>query len=121
MPQIVFLPTIFDKDAFMVYLQVCDCVCVCMGGQRVEEESLVKNSSACKDYLIEAMKYHLLPDEQRSMMKTVRTRVRTPVSYPKVSTWSVGTGVGAACLVLQVWIKAKKNCVCSARPVGTAP
>lgn len=52
--------------------------------QRVEEETLVKNSSACKDYLIEAMKYHLLPAEQRSMMKTVRTRVRTPVSYPKV-------------------------------------
>uniref|UniRef100_A0A673KNB2 Kelch-like protein 2 n=1 Tax=Sinocyclocheilus rhinocerous TaxID=307959 RepID=A0A673KNB2_9TELE len=52
--------------------------------QRVEEETLVKNSSACKDYLIEAMKYHLLPAEQRSMMKTIRTRVRTPVSYPKV-------------------------------------
>ncbi|KAL4640376.1 kelch-like protein 2 isoform X1 [Arapaima gigas] len=52
--------------------------------QRVEEESLVKNSSACKDYLIEAMKYHLLPADQRSMMKTIRTRMRTPVSYPKV-------------------------------------
>ncbi|KAM9450220.1 kelch-like protein 2 [Clarias gariepinus] len=52
--------------------------------QRVEEETLVKNSSACKDYLIEAMKYHLLPAEQRSLMKTIRTRVRTPVSYPKV-------------------------------------
>ncbi|XP_015199982.1 kelch-like protein 2 isoform X1 [Lepisosteus oculatus] len=52
--------------------------------QRVEEESLVKNSSACKDYLIEAMKYHLLPADQRSMMKTIRTRMRTPVSLPKV-------------------------------------
>uniref|UniRef100_A0A8C2K856 Kelch-like family member 2 n=1 Tax=Cyprinus carpio TaxID=7962 RepID=A0A8C2K856_CYPCA len=52
--------------------------------QRVEEETLVKNSSACKDYLIEAMKYHLLPAEQRSTMKTIRTRVRTPISYPKV-------------------------------------
>ncbi|MBN3291114.1 KLHL2 protein, partial [Polypterus senegalus] len=52
--------------------------------QRVEEESLVKNSSACKDYLIEAMKYHLLPAEQRAMMKTIRTRMRTPVSLPKV-------------------------------------
>ncbi|KPP76371.1 kelch-like protein 2-like [Scleropages formosus] len=51
---------------------------------RVEEESLVKNSSACKDYLIEAMKYHLLPADQRSMMKTIRTRMRTPVSHPKV-------------------------------------
>ncbi len=57
-------------------------MCVCI--QRVEEETLVKNSSACKDYLIEAMKYHLLPTEQRSMMKTIRTRARTPISYPKV-------------------------------------
>uniref|UniRef100_A0A3B3Q6K2 Kelch like family member 2 n=1 Tax=Paramormyrops kingsleyae TaxID=1676925 RepID=A0A3B3Q6K2_9TELE len=52
--------------------------------QRVEEETLVKNSSACKDYLIEAMKYHLLPADQRSMMKTIRTRMRTPISLPKV-------------------------------------
>ncbi|KAG5849451.1 kelch-like protein 2 isoform X1 [Anguilla anguilla] len=52
--------------------------------QRVEEETLVKNSSACKDYLIEAMKYHLLPADQRALMKTVRTRMRTPVSLPKV-------------------------------------
>uniref|UniRef100_A0A674HZ31 Kelch like family member 2 n=1 Tax=Terrapene triunguis TaxID=2587831 RepID=A0A674HZ31_9SAUR len=52
--------------------------------QRVEEETLVKNSSACKDYLIEAMKYHLLPTEQRALMKSTRTRLRTPVSLPKV-------------------------------------
>ncbi|XP_078398287.1 kelch-like protein 2 isoform X2 [Cetorhinus maximus] len=52
--------------------------------QRVEEETLVKNSNACKDYLIEAMKYHLLPADQRALMKTTRTRLRTPVSLPKV-------------------------------------
>ncbi|KAF7231748.1 kelch-like protein 2 [Nothobranchius furzeri] len=52
--------------------------------QRVEEESLIKNSSACKDYLIEAMKYHLLPADQRALMKTARTRMRTPASSPKV-------------------------------------
>ncbi|XP_073088726.1 kelch-like protein 2 isoform X2 [Manis javanica] len=52
--------------------------------QRVEEEALVKNSSACKDYLIEAMKYHLLPTEQRMLMKSSRTRLRTPMSLPKV-------------------------------------
>ncbi|XP_029426946.1 kelch-like protein 2 isoform X2 [Rhinatrema bivittatum] len=52
--------------------------------QRVEEETLVKNSSACKDYLIEAMKYHLLPNDQRTLMKSKRTRQRTPVSLPKV-------------------------------------
>lgn len=53
--------------------------------QRVEEEILVKNSSACKDYLIEAMKYHLLPLEQRALMKSIRTRLRTPSCLPKVS------------------------------------
>ncbi|KAM6149788.1 kelch-like protein 2 isoform 2-T2 [Erethizon dorsatum] len=52
--------------------------------QRVEEEALVKNSSACKDYLIEAMKYHLLPTEQRVLMKSVRTRLRTPMNLPKL-------------------------------------
>uniref|UniRef100_A0ABK0LT50 Kelch-like family member 2 n=1 Tax=Rattus norvegicus TaxID=10116 RepID=A0ABK0LT50_RAT len=52
--------------------------------QRVEEEALVKNSSACKDYLIEAMKYHLLPTEQRMLMKSVRTRLRTPMNLPKL-------------------------------------
>ena len=53
--------------------------------QRVEEEALVKNSSACKDYLIEAMKYHLLPLDQRLLIKNPRTKPRTPVSLPKVS------------------------------------
>ncbi|XP_063166875.1 kelch-like protein 2 isoform X4 [Candoia aspera] len=52
--------------------------------QRVEEEILVKNSSACKDYLIEAMKYHLLPLEQRALMKTTRTKLRTPACLPKL-------------------------------------
>ncbi|NXY45244.1 KLHL2 protein, partial [Ceuthmochares aereus] len=54
--------------------------------QRVEEEILVKNSSACKDYLIEAMKYHLLPTEQRALMKSTRTKLRTPASLPKTKT-----------------------------------
>nr|XP_021493525.1 kelch-like protein 2 isoform X3 [Meriones unguiculatus] len=58
--------------------------------QRVEEEALVKNSSACKDYLIEAMKYHLLPTEQRMLMKSVRTRLRTPMNLPKVLMVVVG-------------------------------
>ncbi|XP_010707771.1 kelch-like protein 2 isoform X2 [Meleagris gallopavo] len=52
--------------------------------KRVEEEILVKNSSACKDYLIEAMKYHLLPTEQRALMKSTRTKLRTPASLPKL-------------------------------------
>nr|XP_015205271.1 PREDICTED: kelch-like protein 3 isoform X2 [Lepisosteus oculatus] len=50
----------------------------------VEEEALIKNNNTCKDFLIEAMKYHLLPADQRHLMKTARTRPRTPVSLPKV-------------------------------------
>ncbi|XP_029112971.1 kelch-like protein 3 isoform X2 [Scleropages formosus] len=52
--------------------------------QIVEEEALIKNNSTCKDFLIEAMKYHLLPADQRHLIKTDRTRPRTPVSLPKV-------------------------------------
>ncbi|XP_061542338.1 kelch-like protein 3 isoform X1 [Phycodurus eques] len=52
--------------------------------QIVEEEALIKNNNTCKDFLIEAMKYHLLPADQRHLIKTDRTRPRTPVSIPKV-------------------------------------
>ncbi|XP_039629856.1 kelch-like protein 3 isoform X2 [Polypterus senegalus] len=52
--------------------------------QTVEEEALIKNNNTCKDFLIEAMKYHLLPADQRHLMKNARTRPRTPVSLPKV-------------------------------------
>ena len=46
--------------------------------ERVETEPLIKRSFACKDYLIEAMKYHLLPRNQRMNIQTPRTRSRTP-------------------------------------------
>ncbi|MBN3305873.1 KLHL3 protein, partial [Amia calva] len=52
--------------------------------QIVEEEALIKNNNTCKDFLIEAMKYHLLPMDQRHLMKNSRTRPRTPISLPKV-------------------------------------
>lgn len=52
--------------------------------QRVEEEPLLKANLECKDFLIEAMKYHLLKGEQRIMYKTPRTKPRTPVGLPKV-------------------------------------
>ncbi|KAK2904415.1 kelch-like protein 3 isoform X1 [Channa argus] len=52
--------------------------------QIVEEEALIKNNGTCKDFLIEAMKYHLLPADQRHLIKTDRTRPRTPISIPKV-------------------------------------
>ncbi|KAK1904444.1 Kelch-like protein 3 [Dissostichus eleginoides] len=48
--------------------------------QIVEEEALIKNNNTCKDFLIEAMKYHLLPADQRHLIKTDRTRPRTPIS-----------------------------------------
>ncbi|GAB1298256.1 Kelch-like protein 3 [Apodemus speciosus] len=41
--------------------------------QTVEEEALIKNNSTCKDFLIEAMKYHLLPLDQRLLIKNPRT------------------------------------------------
>nr|XP_009862126.1 kelch-like protein 3 [Ciona intestinalis] len=51
--------------------------------ERVDQESLVKNNDLCKDFLIEAMKYHLLSPEHRAMMKISRTRPRTPKGMPK--------------------------------------
>ena len=51
---------------------------------RVETEMLVKNNNMCKDFLIEAMKYHLLSNEQRSSVQSPRTRPRTPIGLPKV-------------------------------------
>ncbi|XP_048258603.1 kelch-like protein 2 isoform X2 [Haliotis rufescens] len=52
--------------------------------QRVEEEPLVKTNSRCKDFLIEAMKYHLLKSDQKIMFKTPRTQPRNPIGLPKV-------------------------------------
>ncbi|XP_052226159.1 kelch-like protein 3 isoform X3 [Dreissena polymorpha] len=49
--------------------------------QHVEEEPLMKANSRCKDFLLEAMKFHLLKGEQKAIFKTPRTIPRTP---PKV-------------------------------------
>lgn len=54
--------------------------------QRVEEEPLLKGNLPCKDFLIEAMKYHLLRAEQKVLYATPRTKPRTPVGRPKVCT-----------------------------------
>ncbi|XP_067936553.1 kelch-like protein 3 isoform X2 [Watersipora subatra] len=52
---------------------------------KVEEEELIKNDSRCKDYLIEALKYHLFKsNEGYSPIVTPRTKRRTPVGLPKV-------------------------------------
>ena len=53
--------------------------------QHVGEESLIKNNSMCKDFLIEAMKFHLLKGDQKLTYKTPRTKARTPIGLPKVS------------------------------------
>ncbi|XP_034037888.1 kelch-like protein 3 isoform X2 [Thalassophryne amazonica] len=52
--------------------------------QIVEKDVLIKNNNTCKDFLIEAMKYHLLPADQRHLIQTDRTRPRTPIGIPKV-------------------------------------
>lgn len=46
----------------------------------VEAEDLVKYNSQCKDLLIEAMKYHLMP-EMRRYLQTNRTKVREGELY----------------------------------------
>ncbi|XP_066901681.1 kelch-like protein 3 isoform X4 [Halyomorpha halys] len=51
---------------------------------RVEEEPLLQANLKCKDYLIEALKYHLLKGEQRLSLNTPRTKPRQPIGLPKV-------------------------------------
>jgi len=52
--------------------------------QRVEQEPLIKNNSVCKDFLIEALKYHLLRPEQKIHFASPRTKQRSPAGLPKV-------------------------------------
>ena len=52
--------------------------------ERVETEPLIKRSFACKDFLIEALKYHLVPRFQRNFIQSPRTRSRLPIGFPKV-------------------------------------
>ncbi|KAJ8979857.1 hypothetical protein NQ317_016041 [Molorchus minor] len=52
--------------------------------QRVEEEPLLKADIQCKDYLIEALKYHLLKGDNKTLFRTPRTKPRQPVGLPKV-------------------------------------
>ncbi|RZC35636.1 ring canal kelch -like [Asbolus verrucosus] len=51
---------------------------------RVEEEPLLKVDLQCKDYLIEALKYHLLKGDNKTTFRTPRTKPRQPVGLPKV-------------------------------------
>lgn len=52
--------------------------------QRVENEPLLKGDLQCKDFIIEALKYHLLKGEAKNSLKTSRMIPRQPVGLPKV-------------------------------------
>ena len=53
---------------------------------RVEGEPLLKTNDHCKDYIIEAMKYHLLKGDMKLSMSLTspRTKPRQPIGLPKV-------------------------------------
>lgn len=54
--------------------------------QRVEKEPLLAGDIQCKDLIIEALKYHLLKNEQKLVFSfnTPRTIPRRPIGRPKV-------------------------------------
>lgn len=51
---------------------------------RVENEPFLKADLMCKDFLIEALKFHLLKGEAKISFKTPRTIPRQPVGLPKI-------------------------------------
>jgi len=53
---------------------------------KVDHEPLLKANDSCKDYIIEAMKYHLLKGDMKLAMSlsSPRTKPRQPVGLPKV-------------------------------------
>lgn len=51
---------------------------------RVENEPLIKEDLLCKDYIIEALKYHLLKTDTKNTFKTIRTIPRQPIGLPKI-------------------------------------
>ena len=53
---------------------------------RVESEPLLKTNDNCKDFIIEAMKYHLLKGDLKLSMSLTspRTKPRQPIGLPKV-------------------------------------
>lgn len=51
---------------------------------RVENELLLKQDLLCKDFIIEALKFHLLKGNAKSCFKTPRTIPRKPIGLPKI-------------------------------------
>ena len=54
---------------------------------QVDHEPLLKANDSCKDFIIEAMKFHLLKGDHKLAMSlsSPRTRPRQPVGLPKVT------------------------------------
>jgi len=52
--------------------------------QHVEENILMRSNPACQNLLIEALKYHLLREEQKCFFQSPRIRPRLPIELPKV-------------------------------------
>ena len=48
----------------------------------VDSENLVRENTECKELLLEAMRYHLMP-EQRSSLTTIRTTSRYEPTFLK--------------------------------------
>ena len=79
----------------------------------VDSEALVRENAECKELLLEAMKYHLLP-EQRSALTTERTVERRPEGM-RPYLFAVGT---CMCRPLRLCNTPSKNvCSPSAAPV----
>lgn len=69
----------------------------------VESETLIRDDSECKELLLEAMKYHLLP-EQRSLMSTKRTSERRPDGM-KPYVFAVGNdGKKILCVLMYIYM-----------------
>lgn len=51
---------------------------------RVENEPLLKEDLLVKDFIIEALKYHLLKGDAKNTLKTTRTIPRQPIGQPKI-------------------------------------
>ena len=46
----------------------------------VESEEIIQMDESCKDLLIEAMKYHLMP-EKRNQLQSIRTKERRSQAF----------------------------------------
>ena len=52
----------------------------------VDSENLVRENTECKELLLEAMRYHLMP-EQRSSLTTIRTTSRYILTFLTFNFW----------------------------------